>query len=50
MKHGQGTFKFANGNKEEGEYKDDKEIGVHIYTFKDGTTERKEYPDDIFVD
>ena len=50
MKHGQGLFKFASGNKEEGEYKEGKEIGIHIFIFKDGTKKKKQYPGGNWVD
>ena len=40
---------YANGDKEEGEYKDAKQIGIHVYTCKDGTIKRKKYPEGTFI-
>ncbi len=42
-KEGIGLFIFANGDKQEGEYKDGKEEGVFTYTFKDGRIESRIY-------
>ena len=43
IKEGRGLFIFANGDKQEGEYKNGYEEGVFTYTFKDGRTKTKTY-------
>lgn len=34
--HGKGIFKWANGNRYEGDYKEDKKDGTGIFYFADG--------------
>ena len=46
MKHGQGTFTFANGDKYVGEYNDDLSHGKGTYTFADGRKEVGEWEND----
>ena len=38
IKEGRGLYIFANGDKEEGEYKNNTEEGVFTYTYQDGRT------------
>ncbi len=49
-REGHGIFIFSSGNKEEGEWKDCKQIGIHIYTFKDDSTKKRQHPSLNWVD
>jgi hypothetical protein len=41
------VFVHVNGDTEDGEWKDGKQVGIHLYTAKDGSTKQLKYSEGL---
>lgn len=50
-RHGYGVYKFEKlGQVAEGYYENNKEIGIFVFTMRDGTVRSKQFPEGVWIE